>query len=376
MIRRWMSEVPFLDLLELRVPHPLLDRVLAGVAPAAEGLHGAPTCTTSPSPTRRASPSPLPCGAVCAGIELARRAPGRAAAPRRRGSPCRRGGRRPPGARRSACRTARATSRTRPRTRAPRGRARSPPRRAIDARAVEGSHEAVEALALVAEAAVLGQHPRPRGTSPRSRSPAGPSSASAAPNETPASPFSTTNAVMPRERGAGLDGGEDDVVVGEAAVRDPGLLAAQDVAAVGPRRRRRDRGGVRAGAGLGRGEGGRAADARRRAARASAAAAPRCRAPATGSAKKPSEVMRLPIPAQPQQSSSWTRHSRDAVGHAAAAVLLGEHEGRQPSSAALYQTSQGISCPPRRRRREIGRISRSANSRQTSRISRCSGVSP
>ena len=48
----------------------------------------------------------------------------------------------------------------------------------------------------------------------------------------------------------------------------------------------------------------------------------------------------------------------------------------RPSAAALYQTSQGVSVSASSTSAAIGRISRSANSRQTSRISRCSGVSP
>jgi hypothetical protein len=48
----------------------------------------------------------------------------------------------------------------------------------------------------------------------------------------------------------------------------------------------------------------------------------------------------------------------------------------RPREAALYQTSQGVSVSASSTSAAIGRISRSANSRQTSRISRCSGVNP
>ena len=50
------------------------------------------------------------------------------------------------------------------------------------------------------------------------------------------------------------DRSEDDVEVGDATVRDPTLLAAEDVAVARLRGGGLDRGGVRAGAGLGRRE--------------------------------------------------------------------------------------------------------------------------
>ena len=95
-----------------------------------------------------------------------------------------------------------------------------------------------------------------------------------------------------------------------------------------------------------------------------------------GSAKKPPEVIRLPIPAQPRQSSSWTTTPVTQSVSPPPPTSSGSMKEVSPSAAALYQTSHGVSVSASSTSAAIGRISRSANSRQTSRISRCSGVSP
>ena len=111
---------------------------------------------------------------------------------------------------------------------------------------------------------------------------------------------------MPRWPLPRCDGGEHDVELGDAAVGDPRLLAVEDVAAVdrgarssGSRRRRSRR---------------RARSSRARSSAASRRSSGRTQrsfcasvpSASTGSAKKPPEVMRLPIPEQPWQSSSCT----------------------------------------------------------------------
>ena len=122
-----------------------------------------------------------------------------------------------------------------------------------DARAVERAHEPVEALALLAEPPVLGQlgvleehlrvHDRALAHLPHRL----------AERDAGVALLDDEGRDAARAR-AGLDRGEDDVVLGEAAVRDPGLLTAEDGTVVRPRGRGRDRGGIGARAGLGRGE--------------------------------------------------------------------------------------------------------------------------
>ena len=94
----------------------------------------------------------------------------------------------------------------------------------------------------------------------------------------------------------------------------------------------------------------------------------------TGLAKKPPEVIRLPIPAQPQDSSSWTMQPVSRSVRPPPPNSSGSMNEVRPREAALYQTSQGVSTSASSTAREIGRISFCANSRQTAWISRCSGV--
>ena len=96
----------------------------------------------------------------------------------------------------------------------------------------------------------------------------------------------------------------------------------------------------------------------------------------TGSAKKPPEVTRLPIPEQPQQSSSWTMQPVRQSVMPPPPYSSGSMNEVIPTSAALYQTSHGISVSASSTAWEIGRISRCANSRQSAWISRCSSDNP
>ena len=55
----------------------------------------------------------------------------------------------------------------------------------------------------------------------------------------------------------------------------------------------------------------------------------------SGRAKKPAEVIRLPMPAQPQFSSSWTMQPVSTSLDPAAADLLGQHERGQADVGRL-----------------------------------------
>src|SRR5207302_4098072 len=124
---------------------------------------------------------------------------------------------------------------------------------------------------------------------------------------------------------AGGNRGEDGVVVRDAAVRDPALLAAQDVAALGARRRGLDRGGVGSGAGLGDRDGGE----RRSLARERRDPAPPLLLRAEDEHRLREEAARGEQVADPgaAEAELLLRDAlRQEVGQAAPAVLLGEHE--------------------------------------------------
>ena len=95
----------------------------------------------------------------------------------------------------------------------------------------------------------------------------------------------------------------------------------------------------------------------------------------TGSAKKPFEVSRLPIPAQPWESSSCTRQPVRQSVRPPPPSASGSMKEVSPSSAAAAHSSAGCSVSASSTARETGRISRAANSRQTRWISRCSSES-
>ena len=139
---------------------------------------------------------------------------------------------------------------------------------------------------------------------------------------------------MPARARSRLDRREDDVVVGHAAVRDPRLLAAQDVAAVGARGGRADRGCIGAGAGLGGGERGQ-------------------RRTLTGDRLQPAALLLLAPElddrlreeaaggdqvADPGAAAAelfLDDCAGEAVGQPAPAVLLREHERGQPERGRL-----------------------------------------
>ena len=78
------------------------------------------------------------------------------------------------------------------------------------------------------------------------------------------------------------------------------------------------------------------------------------------------------MPEQPQQSSSWTRHCVAMSVMPPPPYSSGSMYDVMPSSAALCQISQGISVSASSTASEMGRISFSANSRQSAWMSRCS----
>ena len=123
----------------------------------------------------------------------------------------------------------------------------------VDAGLVEGVHEAVEALALLAQQAVgrdravLQEH-------------LGVDDGALAHLAHRLAEGDARVGLLDHEggdalgAGAGSDGREDHVVLGDAAVGDPGLLAVQDVVVTGAHGGGGHGGGVRADAGLGRGQ--------------------------------------------------------------------------------------------------------------------------
>ena len=84
--------------------------------------------------------------------------------------------------------------------------------------------------------------------------------------------------------------------------------------------------------------------------------------------------MRLPIPEQPWQSSSCTTQPVRTSVIPPPPSSSGSMNEVSPSAAALWKTSHGVSMSASSTAGEIGRISRAAKSRQTRRISSCSGV--
>src|SRR5918997_280298 len=94
-----------------------------------------------------------------------------------------------------------------------------------------------------------------------------------------------------------------------------------------------------------------------------------------GSAKKPFEVMRLPMPAQPWHNSSCTRQPVSASVSPPPPSSSGSMNAVRPMPAALCHRSHGVSVSASSTAAAAGRISRAAKSRQTRRISSCSGVS-
>jgi hypothetical protein len=161
-----------------------------------------------------------------------------------------------------------------------------------------------------------------------------------APNESPASSRSSRNAVTAAVARPGRDGREHDVELGNAAVGDPGLLAVEHVAAV------RTRGGgahaaasePKSGSVVASAVIGGRSPASGRSQRSCCSSVPSA---STGSAKKPLEVIRLPIPAQPWQSSSWTRQPVNASVSPPPPQRLGQHERRQPDRRGLVPRLPG-----------------------------------
>ena len=95
----------------------------------------------------------------------------------------------------------------------------------------------------------------------------------------------------------------------------------------------------------------------------------------TGSAKKPFEVIRLPMPEQPWHSSSWTRQPVKTSVSPPPPSASGSMNDVSPIAAALCHVSHGVSVSASSTAAAIGRISRAAKSRQTRWISSCSSVS-
>ena len=92
----------------------------------------------------------------------------------------------------------------------------------------------------------------------------------------------------------------------------------------------------------------------------------------TGSAKKPLEVIRLPIPAHPCESSSWTMQAVRQSVIPSPPYSAGTMNDVRPSVAALRQIAHGTSVSASSTARDTGRISFAANSRQSRWISSCS----
>ena len=144
----------------------------------------------------------------------------------------------------------------------------------------------------------------------------------------------------PARARARLDGGEDDVVLGEPAVRDPGLLPAQAVHVPVLRGRGRDGGCVRAGARLGRCE-------------------RRQRRPLACDRLEPAALLLLAAELEDRLGEEAAGGDEvadagaapaelllddaagQAVRHAAAAVLLGEHERGQAEPGRLVPDLPG-----------------------------------
>ncbi len=204
--------------------------------------------------------------------------------------------------------------------------------------------------------------------------PRSPSLRIGSPNATPSSPRPITNAVIPLRARAGLGLGEDDVVLGDAAVRDPGLLPAQPVAALDARRERRHAGGVRAVVGLGRRERGeRRAIAAERAQQA-LPSAPRCRA--RGSDRRRSRprsrarrARRRPTRA-PRRSGSRSRGCRCRRRRRPPGACTTSAPARPPCARRSICGCMSASSTAR----AIGRSSRSANSCASAAKSRCSSL--
>ena len=95
----------------------------------------------------------------------------------------------------------------------------------------------------------------------------------------------------------------------------------------------------------------------------------------TGSAKKPFDVIRLPMPEQPWHSSSWTRQPVKASVRPPPPSSSGSMNDVRPIAAALCHVSHGTSVSASSTSAATGRISRAAKSRQTRWISSCSCVS-
>ena len=174
-----------------------------------------------------------------------------------------------------------------------------------DARAVERRHQAAEARALLAEPAVVGDEAvleEQLGVDDRALAHLAHRRAERQPGIVAVEQERRHAAVA----AARLDGREDDVELRDAAVGDPRLLTAEHVAAVDRAARSSHRRPRRSRLGLGRRERGH-----RRALAGERAQPALLLLPvpssSTGSAKKPFDVIRLPMPAQPWQSSSCTR---------------------------------------------------------------------
>jgi hypothetical protein len=95
----------------------------------------------------------------------------------------------------------------------------------------------------------------------------------------------------------------------------------------------------------------------------------------TGSAKKPLDVIRFPMPEQPWHSSSCTRQPVKTSVRPPPPTASGSMNDVRPIAAALCHRSHGVSVSASSTAAAAGRISRAAKSRQTRWISSCSGVS-
>ncbi len=80
------------------------------------------------------------------------------------------------------------------------------------------------------------------------------------------------------------------------------------------------------------------------------------------------------MPAQPWASSSWTMQPVRQSVIPAPPTASGSMNEVSPSAAALCHTPHGTSVSASSTSSDTGRISRAAKSRQTRRISSCSGV--
>ena len=94
----------------------------------------------------------------------------------------------------------------------------------------------------------------------------------------------------------------------------------------------------------------------------------------TGSAKKPFEQRRLPMPRSPTHSSSWTRTCVNTSVNPPPPYSSGSMKPVMPTFAAARHRSQGVSTSASSTARPRGRISSRANVLVRSTMSRCSGV--